>query len=209
MIKNDFIDSNFVCLNELCYGFFIDVVYATENNFTGAIVSGYKSKKAYLLKLPADALIAAQHLANKKGFSLKIFDAYRPVKAVESFINWAEDSKEDINLKNVYYPKFTKNELFEKGFLAKKSSHSRGVAVDLTLVDMKTGLELDMGTSFDFFDEISHTESHLINREQYKNRMLLKEIMGSQGFINLPTEWWHYSFLKDINPDKFYDFDVI
>lgn len=209
MIKKDVMGPEFVCLNKICPDLIIDVLYATKNNFTGDIVLGYEANKAYILDAPANGLMACQRLANTKGLSLKIFDAFRPVKAVESFINWAEDSSEDINLKKNYYPKFAKFELFEKGFLSKKSSHSRGVAVDLTLVDMKSGLELDMGTPFDFFDEISFTESNLIKKEHLKNRMLLKEIMESCGFVNLATEWWHYSFLEDINPDIFYDFDIV
>lgn len=200
---------DFVSLEDLCPNLFIEAIYATENNFTGSIVPGYKAKKAYMLEVPAKALLEAQKIAIKNDLSLKIFDAYRPVKAVEFFLKWAEEYEDNDTLKKIYYPNFSKSELFEKGFLAKKSSHSRGIAVDLTLVNLKTGLELDMGTPFDFFDEASNTEYPLISEQQQKNRTILKQIMESQGFVNLPTEWWHYSFLKDIKAEKFYDFDVI
>jgi len=167
-----------------------------------------RQKKALLARLPAEALCEVQKEALKKGLSLKIFDGYRPVKAVQFFQEWAKRSEDNLNLKKLYYPTFTRLELFEKGFIAKQSSHSRGSAVDLTLIELKTGRDLDMGSGFDFFDVISHTETNLVTEKQKNNRMMLKELMESRGFKNFHQEWWHFSFRPEPYPEQYFDFDV-
>jgi D-alanyl-D-alanine dipeptidase len=200
--------SKFVSIAEYCPGIEVQADYSTKKNFTGSIVRGYKTQKAYLALIPARALCKVHTSARTKGFGLKVFDAYRPVKAVESFQDWAKFPEDNHYLKELYYPRFSRLELFEKGFIAKKSSHSRGSAIDLTLYDLKTGVELDMGSRFDFFDEISHTESPFITKEQQMNRRLLKDLMELNGFKNFSQEWWHFSYRAEPYPDQYFDFDV-
>lgn len=202
------IHPGFVSLEEVCPGIKIQASYSTENNFTGEIVAGYKAKKSFMAKAPALVLCEVQKKALEKGLSLKIFDGYRPVKAVQFFMDWAKKPETNPHLKDLYYPKFTRMELFEAGYIAKQSSHSRGSAVDLTLVDLETGKDLDMGSGFDYFDDLSHTGSSKITETQRANRMLLKDLMESQGFKNYSQEWWHYSYRPEPYPERSFDFDI-
>lgn len=198
----------FVSLSEICPIIKIQANYATTDNFTGVVVAGYKSQKIYLAKKTAEALCEVQNKLLESDYVLNIFDGYRPVKAVTFFQEWAKMPETDLKLKTLFYPRFSRLELFEQGYLAKKSSHSRGSAVDLTLYDLKNGKNLDMGCEFDFFDDISHTESLRITEDQRKNRMLLKNIMEAYGFFNFSKEWWHYTFRPEPFPETYFDFDV-
>jgi D-alanyl-D-alanine dipeptidase len=202
------IPAGFVSLGEICPELKIHMSYATTENFTGEVVEGYKARKAYLAKAPAQALCVVQAEAKKLGYSLKIYDSYRPVKAVAFFQSWARRPETNPQIKAMYYPGHTRLELFEAGYIAKQSSHSRGSAVDLTLIDLKTGQNLDMGSAFDYFDDLSHTQSPKATEAQLKNRMILKELMESRGFKNFSQEWWHYSFRPEPYPDQYFDFDV-
>jgi zinc D-Ala-D-Ala dipeptidase len=199
----------FTSLRQNCPGIILQMDYATTENFTGSVVDGYLAKEAYLANEPASALCAVQKEALAKGFCLKIFDSYRPVKAVSFFQKWARLPEENFHLKETYYPKFTRLELFERGFIAKRSSHSRGSAVDLTLFDLRTNTDVDMGGRFDYFDEVSSTESSRVGAEQLKNRRFLKQLMEKHGFKNFSQEWWHYSFKSEPFPGEYFDFDVI
>lgn len=198
---------NFVSLSEFCPRLLIEASYATTKNFTGSVVDGYKRVDALMSRAGAEALCAAQSELDREGLRLKIFDAYRPKKAVAFFQHWAKLPGDDVALKAHYYPTHTKLELFEIGYIAKQSSHSRGSAVDLTLVDA-TGAELDMGTVFDFFHEKSHTRSPLITPAQRANREKLVELMQRHGFKNYLQEWWHFSLVKEAFPGQSFDFDV-
>jgi D-alanyl-D-alanine dipeptidase len=202
------IHPGFVSLAELCPSIKIQANYSSENNFTGVVVDGYKAQKAYLAKGPATALCAVQKMALEKGLSIKIFDGYRPAKAVQHFVDWAKKPEDHPGIKELFYPNYTRKQLFEKGFIAVLSTHSRGSAVDLTLYDLKTGKDLDMGSKFDYFDEISNTDSKYVTDVQRKNRMTLKEMMELNGFKNFPQEWWHYSIKPEPYPDQFFDFNV-
>ena len=202
------IPSGFISLNELCPSMKFQMNYATVDNFTGEVVDGYKAKKAFLAKAPAEALCLVQAEAQKKGLTLKIFDSYRPVKAVSFFQAWAKKPETNPQIKQLFYPSFTRLELFEQGYIAKQSSHSRGSAVDLTLAHADSGNSLDMGTAFDYFADLSHTDSPKVTEEQRKNRLLLKELMESRGFKNFSQEWWHYSFRPEPYPDQYFDFDI-
>ena len=122
------------------------------------------------------------------GYRLKIFDAYRPACAVRHFVLWGIEDQ-DIRMKPYFYPELVKQELFQKGYIASKSTHSRGSTVDLTLFDMKTGKELDMGSPFDLFSELSHPDSRAVTEEQYQNRMLLQKTMVRNGFKPIDCEW--------------------
>lgn len=202
------VPAGFVSLGEICPELKIHMSYATPENFTGEVVEGYKARKAYLAKEPAQALCVVQAEAKKLGYSLKIYDSYRPVKAVSFFQTWARKPETNPQIKELYYPGHTRLELFEAGYIAKQSSHSRGSAVDLTLIDVKTGQNLDMGSAFDYFDDLSHTDSPKATAAQKKNRVILKELMESRGFKNFSQEWWHYSFKPEPYPDQYFDFDV-
>lgn len=202
------IPAGFISLNDVCPTMKFGMSYATTENFTGEVVAGYKAKKAYLAKEPAEALCVVQTQALKRGLALKIFDSYRPVKAVTFFQDWAQKPETNPQIKQLYYPGFTRLELFEQGYIAKQSSHSRGSAVDLTLVEAKTGRALDMGSAFDFFHDLSNTDSPKVTAEQKKNRQILRELMESNGFKNFSQEWWHYSFKPEPYPDQYFDFDV-
>lgn len=202
------IPPSFVSLEEFCPGVIVHMSYATPDNFTGEIVAGYNARKAFLAQAPAEALKLVQKAALKEGLSLKIYDSYRPVKAVTFFQVWAQRAEDNPRIKALFYPRFTRKELFQQGYIAKQSSHSRGAAVDLTLFDLVTGLDLDMGSDFDYFDELSHTDSEKVTPEQRRNRMKLKELMESKGFKNYQHEWWHFSFRPEPFPDYYFDFDV-
>lgn len=202
------IHPDFVSLGDYCPDLKIQANYSTVENFTGSIVDGYKAKKAYLSKTAAKALCEVQKEAKKKGVGLKIYDAYRPVKAVQFFMTWAQLPETNPDLKNLYYPKFTREELFQNGYIAKQSSHSRGATVDLTLFNLKDGKDLDMGSGFDYFDDISHTDSKKVTATQRKNRMLLKTLMEGKGFVNYSLEWWHFSYRPEPFPGQSFDFDI-
>lgn len=182
--------------------------YATVENFTGEIVAGYKARKAFMAKAPAEALCKVIADAKEKGLGIKIFDSYRPAKAVAFFQAWAKRPETNPEIKKLYYPDYSRTQLFELGYIAKQSSHSKGSAVDLTLFELESGRDLDMGTGFDYFGELSHTENPNVTEAQKRNRMLLKELMEGRGFRNFSQEWWHYSYRPEPYPDTYFDFDV-
>lgn len=198
----------FVSLEAICPGMIIQMDYSTKENFTGSVVPGYKARKAFLAKKTAEALCKVQGHALKLGFTLKIFDSYRPVKAVNFFQDWAREGENNPEIKSRYYPHFTREELFTNGYIASRSSHSRGSAVDLTLHHLGEKKDLDMGGIFDFFHEVSSTVSSKITPEQQRNRFVLRDLMEKEGFKNFSQEWWHYSLKPEPFPDEYFDFDV-
>ena len=142
-----------------------------------------------------------------QGYRLKVFDAYRPAAAVKQFILWGiEDT--DIRMKPYFYPDLPKQELFARGYIAKRSSHSRGSAVDLTLLDMSTGKELDMGSPFDLFSPLSHPDCPDVTAEQHDNRMRLQRAMVRNGFSPIDCEWWHFALADEPYPDTYFTFPV-
>ena len=142
-----------------------------------------------------------------QGYRLKVFDAYRPACAVKQFVLWGIEDQ-DIRMKPYFYPTLEKQALFAEGYIAKQSSHSRGSAVDVTLLDMKTGKELDMGSPFDLFSEASHPDYRGITEEQYDNRMLLQRVMIRNGFAPIDCEWWHFALKNEPYPDTYFNFPV-
>jgi len=197
----------FVSLSQICPSIVIGANYATTENFTGSVVNGYRRVESVFSKVGAEKLCAIQAEAATLGYGLKVFDAYRPVKAVQHFQEWARSPEENEAIKLRYYPTLTKAQLFEQGYIAQQSSHSRGSAVDLTLVDAQ-GRELDMGTIFDFFHETSHTMNRTITEAQKRNRAILKSLMVKHGFKNFAQEWWHYSLVSEAFPGQYFDFDI-
>ncbi len=142
-----------------------------------------------------------------KGYRLKIYDAYRPQMAVTNFVEWAKDPN-DTRMKQYFYPELDKNMLFPQGYINEHSGHSRGSTVDLTLFDMKTEKEVDMGGTFDFFGEQSHPDYREITEQQYENRMLLRDTMIAHGFKPLAEEWWHFTLENEPYPDTYFTFPV-
>ena len=185
----------------------LDIRYYGDNNFVGTRIDGYEAPVAILTKEAAEALKAAADLLEEQGYYIKIFDAYRPQQAVDHFIRWAKDVH-DTKMKEKFYPDLDKSVLFEQGYIAEKSGHTRGSTVDLTIVDMKTNEELDMGSGFDFFGEISHHGTDLITEQQEANRNILRDAMVAAGFEVYPEEWWHYKLKDEPYPDTYFNFKV-
>ena len=184
-----------------------EIRYYSSYNFIGERIDGYEAPVALLTREAARALKLVSSEMIVKGYRLKIFDAYRPTTAVRHFILWGiEDT--DIRMKPYFYPDLEKQELFAKGYIAKQSSHSRGSTVDLTLLDMATGKEVDMGSPFDFFGEISHPDYKGITDEQFENRMLLQDAMKRAGFQPIDCEWWHFTLADEPYPDTYFQFPV-
>lgn len=200
---------DFVYLNDIDPSIRQDIRYFTPNNFTGRPVPGYKKGVCLLTTAAANQLLLIQQQLKEKGLGLKLFDCYRPQMAVNSFIHWAKDLGDQL-MKSQYYPTRHKANLFKEGYIAKRSAHSRGSTVDLTLIDLSQDQEMDMGTPFDFFDERSHAHytGQGITPQQIKNRSLLREIMTSYGFRPIRTEWWHFELKKEPYPDQYFNFPV-
>ena len=181
--------------------------YFSTYNFVGDRIEGYNEPKMILTKQAAEALKVANDELRSKGYCLKIWDAYRPQTAVNHFKKWAEDIS-DVRMKKYFYPDVDKSRLFELGYIAEKSGHSRGSTVDLTIIDMVTGEEVDMGAPFDFFGEISHHGTTEITDEQTANRNILKTAMENAGFNPYSNEWWHYTLTDEPFADTYFDFPV-
>jgi D-alanyl-D-alanine dipeptidase len=179
--------------------------YATSNNFIGKPIDGYLKDSLIISTPAAKALKEIQTKLMLSGLSLKIFDAYRPQQAVDHFVRWAKVMNDTL-MKQLYYPNVQKSELFTLGFIASKSGHTRGSTVDLSIVDVKTNKEVDMGSSYDFFGEKSHPFYKKITEAQMKNRMLLRTIMIKNGFIPYDNEWWHFTLKDEPYPTTYFNF---
>ena len=199
--------SGFVLLSDYVPGVVQEIRYYSTYNFIGDRIDGYEEPCALLTMEAARALKTVANEMNVQGYRLKIFDAYRPAGAVRHFVLWGIEDL-DLRMKPYFYPELEKQELFKQGYIASQSSHSRGSAVDLTLLDMQTGKELDMGSPFDLFSEVSHPDSTAVTEEQYANRMLLQGAMVRSGFQPIDCEWWHFSLRNEPYPDTYFEFPV-
>ena len=199
--------SGFTVLADFVPGIVQEMRYYSTYNFIGERIDGYEEPVALLTKEAARALRTVANELNVQGYRLKIFDAYRPAKAVRHFVLWGIEDL-DQRMKPFFYPELEKQELFKQGYIASRSSHSRGSAVDLTLLDMRTGKEADMGSPFDLFSEISHPSSRAVTEEQYANRMLLQNAMVRNGFQPIDCEWWHFCLENEPYPDTYFEFPV-
>lgn len=199
--------SGFVVLADYVPHIVQEIRYYSTYNFIGERIDGYEEPCALLTKEAARALKAASNEMIVQGYRLKIFDAYRPVCAVKHFVLWGIEDQ-DVRMKPYFYPELQKQELFEKGYIAKQSSHSRGSTVDLTLLDMSTGKELDMGSPFDLFSAASHPDYKGITEQQYENRMILQRAMVRSGFEPIDCEWWHFTLKDEPYPDTYFEFPV-
>ncbi|MFD7894957.1 M15 family metallopeptidase [Streptomyces sp. NPDC059743] len=221
----------FVALRSVAPTIIQEMRYLTPHNFLGEPVDGYRQPVCIVTRSTAEALRRAQFRLLRQGYSLKVYDCYRPQRAVDHFVRWAKDLQDE-RMKAEFYPRVDKSRLFEDGYIAEKSGHSRGSTVDLTLVKLPAlptrpylpgetlapcygpkaerfpDNSVDMGTGFDCFDTLSHTDDPRVEGEQRANRQLLKAALAEAGFTNLPEEWWHFTHKPETFPDTYFDFPV-
>ena len=208
ILRKDVLDtSGFVLLSDYVPQIVQEIRYFSTYNFVGDRIDGYEEPIALLTREAARALKTVSNELMVKGYRLKIYDAYRPVTAVKHFILWGIED-EDVRMKPYFYPDLEKQALFKDGYIAKQSSHSRGSTVGLTLLDMRTGKELDMGGPFDLFSALSHPDYRGITEEQYDNRMFLQSVMLRNGFTGIDCEWWHFTLQDEPYPDTYFTFPV-
>ena len=216
--------SDFVVITDVVPDAILEIRYFSTYNFIGQRVEGYLAPTALLTREAADSLRAVSDDLMALGYRLKIYDAYRPQCAVDHFVRWAEDAT-DLAMMPCFYPNVEKSRLFELEYIMEKSGHSRGSTVDLTLVDMATGKDVDMGGAFDWFGEESHpdfcgdpetgiydasdcTSPRKITAEQFANRMTLRRAMIRHGFKTLDSEWWHFTLKNEPYPDTYFTFPI-
>ena len=209
----------FVNLADVIPDAILEIRYYSTYNFIGTRVDGYLEPVALLTQRAADSLRAVSDELVKKGYRLKIYDAYRPKCAVDHFVRWANDAN-DTRMKPYFYPKVSKDKLFELGYIARRSGHTRGSTVDLTLFDMTTEKEVDMGGTFDWFGVESHPSfggnpktgkykaNPHITEEQFNNRMMLRQAMMKHGFRPVGSEWWHFTLINEPFPHTYFTFPV-
>ena len=185
----------------------VDLRYAKKNNFVGQKIDGYNSEKAILSTKTAKALFAAQQEFGRMGLGLKLFDGYRPQRAVDHFVRWAKIPSDTL-MKTQFYPNIPKSELFKKNYISTRSGHSRGSSVDVTLIDFSTCKELDMGSPYDFFGKSSNLDYKDLTSKQRANRLLLQRVMNSHGFRPYAQEWWHFTLKNESFPNTYFDFIV-
>ena len=198
----------FVDLAEFIPDAILEIRYHTSYNFVGVPIDGYEQPTALLTREAAEALLAVSDDLKEQGYRIKIFDAYRPQCAVDHFVRWAADISDTL-MKPYFYPDLDKSVLFEELYIMEKSGHTRGSTVDLTLFDMATEKEVDMGGTFDWFGIESHPDyTATLTPEQYANRMLLRDAMVRHGFKTLDSEWWHFTLRDEPYPDTYFTFPV-
>ena len=225
------VPDGFVDVKEVIPSIILDIRYYTSHNFVGKPIKGYSAPRCYLTKEAAYSLKHVQEELNQFSLSLKIYDGYRPQRAVDHFVEWAKDMS-DTTTKREFYPTIEKRYLFRDGYIASKSSHSRGSTVDLTIVPLPVPQQesyvdgqdlcecylsaekrfkdnsIDMGTGFDCFHELSWTVNERIGTQQRVNRLLLKILMEKHGFKNYEKEWWHFTLEHEPYPDTYFDFVI-
>ena len=200
-------DERFVDLAEAVPGIRMEIRYATHHNLTGHPLTGYLAPRALATREAAAALKKAFAAAQRLGYGMLIYDAYRPQKAVDDFVAWSNQPEDGLT-KAEFYPLLDKQDLFLLGYIAEKSGHSRGSTIDLTLTDA-SGVPLDMGTGFDLMDDRSHHNASGITAEQGRRRAILCAVMAYAGFAPYENEWWHYRLMKEPYPESYFDFDIV
>ena len=220
--------SQFVTITDVVPDVILEIRYYGTYNFVGCRIDGYEEPTALLTRRAADSLKAVSDDVMALGYRLKIYDAYRPQKGVDHFVRWAQDM-EDTRMKPYFYPDLDKSVLFEQEYICEHSGHTRGSTVDLTLFDMATEKELDMGGTFDWFGPESHPDfcgnpetgeytgdnsqspsdpKRSITAEQFEHRMILRRAMLAHGFKPIDTEWWHFTLRDEPFPDIYFTFPV-
>ena len=205
LTAND-LPKGFVYVKDIIPNIVVEIRYHGSNNFVGASIDGYKESRCILTLSAAARLKNAQNELQHFGLGLKIFDAYRPQKAVDHFVRWSKNK--DTNMKVEYFPDVPKEDLFKEGYIASRSGHSRGSTVDLSIISLKDMKELDMGTDYDFFGKESWPSNMKISAGQRANRMLLQSLMKKYGFRPLKEEWWHFTMNDEPFPNTYFDFPV-
>ncbi|WP_366915499.1 M15 family metallopeptidase [uncultured Gelidibacter sp.] len=185
----------------------VELRYLTDHNFVGKPIDGYHTNTLILTKDAAVALQKVQEALRYQNLCLKVYDGYRPQRAVNNFVAWAKDLGDTIN-KREFYPEVEKQFLFSEGYIASKSGHSRGSTIDLTITDGNTGEPLDMGGAYDFFGEESWLSYANLTEAQQNNREILQKVMQANNFRNYPKEWWHFTLRWEPFPDTYFDFPV-
>jgi D-alanyl-D-alanine dipeptidase len=196
---------DFVYLDEAIPGVRWDAKYATWDNFTGAPVSGYMVNRIIGTRKMSAALSGVKRKAEELGYGLLLWDGYRPQRAVDHFLQWA-DCAENNKTKARYYPNIDRKSMITQGYIAAKSGHSRGSTIDLTLYCLDTNSMLPMGGYFDLMDHISHHDTNEITAGEIENRKSLKRLMEEFGFLPYEYEWWHYTLINEPFPDTYFDF---
>jgi len=209
VVRSIELPQGFVYLDEAIPSVQLDIRYFSTNNFIGEPISGYLQPKAILTREAALALANVQNDLAGFGLGLKVFDAYRPQRAVDHFIRWAKDLP-DVRMKKTYYPNVDKSNLFKEGYIAARSGHSRGSTVDLTIISLNASAkeEIDMGGHFDFFGPVSWPDSLLPTADQRAHRLLLRLLMEKHGFVPYPQEWWHFTLKNEPYPETYFDFPI-
>ncbi|MDT0347504.1 D-Ala-D-Ala dipeptidase VanX [Streptomyces litchfieldiae] len=199
--------NDFVFIDEYMPGVRWDAKYATWDNFTGKPVDGYLANRIVGTRALCAALQTAREEAAARGFGLLLWDGYRPQRAVDSFLRWSKQP-EDGRTKHRHYPKIDRPEMFENGYVAAKSGHTRGSTVDLTLYHLESGDLAAMGGDHDLMDSVSHHGAEGISRAEADNRRRLRSIMENSGFSSYACEWWHYTVKDEPYPDTYFDFPI-
>lgn len=211
--------AGFVNITDVVPDVILEVRYFGTYNFVGARIDGYEQPTALLTREAADSLRAVSEDLKARGYRLKIYDAYRPQMGVDHFVRWGQDL-DDTLMKPYFYPNESKDSLFIKDYIATRSGHSRGSTLDLTLFDMRTEKEVDMGGTFDWFGKESHPDcggnpetgtyrpNDTITAQQFANRMLLRTVMLDHGFKPYDCEWWHFTLKNEPYPDTYFEFPV-
>ncbi|MDG2073836.1 MAG: M15 family metallopeptidase [Polaribacter sp.] len=197
----------FVYLSDVDATIKSEMRYISHNNFIGKPIEGYQKARIIVSKPTATALKRIQKELLKFNLSLKIFDSYRPQQAVNHFVRWAKVLNDTL-MKRQYYPEVPKNQLFKLGYISSKSGHTRGSTVDLTLMDLATNTELDMGSPYDFFGNESHALNTILTKKQRANRLLLRNLMLTNGFNPIRTEWWHFTLRNEPFPETYFNFPI-
>ena len=216
--------ANFVDVHAIDPSIIVDLRYSGDHNFVGRRISGYEANRCFLTKPAAEALAGIQRQLHAFGLSLKLYDCYRPQRAVDYFEKWAKDPADAV-MKQEFYPRVPKDQLIPRGYIASPSSHSRGSTVDVTIVSAApdgqdshrkppscgtrdTAGVLDMGTGFDCFDETAHIHAGGLSASERAHRMLLQELFVQAGFAPYPDEWWHFTLGNEPYPKTYFDFPV-
>ena len=199
--------SGFVVLTDIAPDIIVEMRYYSKYNFVGERIRGYEEPVALVTRETALALKQANDDVAHMGYQLKIWDAYRPQMAVDHFIEWARDLS-DVKMKRYFYPDEEKANLFVHGFIASRSSHSRGSAVDVTLYDLQNDYDVDMGGAFDYFGPRSYPDYPDLTEQQKMHRDLLRTVMHKHGLKGISTEWWHFILIDEPYPNQYFNFPV-
>lgn len=200
--------ADFVILADVVPDIIQEIRYYTTYNFVGRRIPGYDEPVALMTRRAADSLRRVSDDVKAQGYRLKVFDAYRPMTAVRYFVQWGKELNDTL-MKRYFYPEVNKADVFRLGYLSSRSAHSRGSTIDLTLFDMNTEREVDMGGTYDFFGEVSHpTYTRNLSASQLRHRRILREAMLRHGFKPVGSEWWHYTLRNEPYPNQFFEFPV-